>query len=791
MAEDQDAELEITIPPTLPVLPVNAVVFPYMLVPLATEAEDAALVDAVVSQDRLLALAARRLTEDPLSQEGLGVYQIGCAARVQRMLQMPDGTHRLLVRGLSRVRLVETTQTEPYTRSKVEPLPEMEEKSDEIDGLAQALLQNFEQIVNLSTALPDEAYLQALNMPTRGGLCDLVAAALNTPVPDKQRILEAVSLHERLHLVNEAAYQELTRLQIADQASTEFRQEMESTQREHFLRQQLQAIQRELGEAEESDEIQELRQRLESAEMSEPAREAAEHELGRLARMNPAAAEYSVIRTYLDWLLELPWLKCSAEHIEVAEAQEVLDTDHYDLTDVKDRIVEYLAVRKIKPDIKGPILCFVGPPGVGKTSLGRSIARAMGREFVRVSLGGIRDEAEIRGHRRTYVGALPGRIIQGIRNAGTCNPVFMLDEIDKVGADFRGDPTSALLEVLDPEQNDTFSDHYLEVPFDLSRVVFVTTANVLATIPPPLLDRMEVLHLPGYTDEEKMEIARRYLIPRQAEEHGLKRSQVKVSDAALRLIIRGYTREAGVRNLERNLATLCRKQARRLAGGETRLPGVTVKNLEEFLGPRPFYSEVAERINTPGVVCGLAWTQAGGEILFVEATKMPGRESLVLTGQLGEVMQESARAALSWVRSNAEKLGLAPDFFSGTDVHLHVPAGATPKDGPSAGSAMAMALTSLLTGRLARSDVAMTGEITLRGKVLRIGGVKEKVLAAKRAGITTVILPRDNQSDVREMEEPMVEGMKFVYVDTVDQVIEQALEPKKASGQGSGRQSKK
>jgi ATP-dependent Lon protease len=497
--------------------------------------------------------------------------------------------------------------------------------------------------------------------------------------------------------------------------------------------------------------------------------------------MNPAAAEYSVIRTYLDWMLDLPWLHSSEEHIDVRAAQAILDEDHYDLRDVKDRIVEYLAVRKIKPDIKGPILCFVGPPGVGKTSLGRSIARATSREFVRMSLGGIRDEAEIRGHRRTYVGALPGRILQGLRNAGTNNPVFMLDEIDKVGADFRGDPTSALLEVLDPAQNDSFSDHYMEVPFDLSHVIFVCTANVLGTIPPALLDRMEVLHLPGYTDEEKIQIAEQYLIPRQTAEHGLSPKQVKLRKPALARIIRGYTREAGVRNLERTIATVVRKLTRRLAEGAEKLPAVDLKNLEEFLGPQQFYSEVAERIALPGVVCGLAWTQAGGEILFVEATKMPGQGGLLLTGQLGDVMQESARAALSWVRSNTRKLGLEENFFKGLDVHLHVPAGATPKDGPSAGVAMATVLTSLFTGRVPRSDVAMTGEITLRGKVMRIGGVKEKVLAAKRAGIKTVILPAGNEPDVLEMEEPLRQGLNFIYAKSVEEAIAHALKPAKNS----------
>ncbi len=778
MAEGHDSEsLQITVPNALPVLPINGVVFPYMLVPMATEPKDAPLVDAVVSGDRLMLVLARRPEEDALSREGLGMYEIGCVVRIQRMLQMPDGTHRLLVRGLTRYRAEEFLKTEPYLVARVSPLEENLQENEEVEGLAQALLSAFRQIVELSPVLPDEAYLQALNAPNHAALVDLVIAAVDAPLPLKQKVLETPSLHERLHLVNEAAYQEQMRLQLANQASTEMRQQMENAQREHFLRQQMQAIQRELGETGESDEISDLRRRLGEAELTAAAREAAERELDRLARMNPAAAEYSVIRTYLDWILDLPWLKSSQEHIDIAEAQRILDEDHYDLTDVKDRIVEYLAVRKVKPDIKGPILCFVGPPGVGKTSLGRSIARATGREFVRMSLGGIRDEAEIRGHRRTYVGALPGRILQGLRNAGANNPVFMLDEIDKVGADFRGDPTSALLEVLDPAQNDTFSDHYLEVPFDLSHVVFVCTANVLGTIPPALLDRMEVLHLPGYTDEDKIHIAERYLIPRQIQEHGLTSRQVRIRRSALTKIIRGYTREAGVRNLERNIATVVRKLTRRFAEGEEKLPTVEVSNLEEFLGPQQFYAEVAERIDTPGVVCGLAWTQAGGEILFVEATKMPGKESLVLTGQLGEIMQESARAALSWVRSNAARLGLPPDFFANTDVHLHVPAGATPKDGPSAGVAMAMALISLFTGRLARSDVGMTGEITLRGKVLRIGGVKEKVLAAKRAGLRTVILPAGNEPDVLEMEEPLRKGVRFVYANSIDEVIPLALKP--------------
>ena len=780
MPEDNDAPPSpVVIPSALPALGINGVIYPYVHAPLATVAEDAPLVDAAVSGDRLLVCVARRPGEEGKGGERLGLYEVGCAVRVQRMLQMPDQTYRLLVRGLGRVRLGPFLQTEPYLLAAVESLADQETDHEEVASLTQTLLRTFQEIVALHPAVPNEAYLQALNVPDGSALADLVASVLDLDLPHKQRILEAVSVHERLHIVNEAAYQELTRLQIAEQASSQFRQEMESAQREQFLRQQMRAIQKELGESEESDEIQELRERLEQADLTEPARKAAERELDRLARMNPAAAEYSVIRTYLEWIFDLPWGKGSEEHIDVAAAQLILDEDHYDLRDVKERIVEFLAVRKIKPDMKGPILCFVGPPGVGKTSLGRSIARATGREFVRVSLGGIRDEAEIRGHRRTYVGALPGRIVQGLRNAGVNNPVFMLDEIDKVGADFRGDPTSALLEVLDPQQNNSFSDHYLEVPFDLSQVMFITTANVLSTIPAPLLDRMEVLHLAGYTDEEKLEIAQRFLIPRQIFEHGLRAKQVRIHKPALARIIRGYTREAGVRNLERAVGTICRKLARRLAEGQEKLPAITKANLEDFLGPQRYYSEVAERIDTPGVACGLAWTEAGGEILFIEATKMPGHENLLLTGHLGDVMQESARAALSWVRANAEKLGLEANFFSGQDVHLHVPSGATPKDGPSAGVAMATALVSLFTGRLFRSDVAMTGEITLRGKVMRIGGVKEKVLAAKRAGLRTVILPRGNEPDVLEIEEEVLQGLEFVYADTVEEVLRHALAPGK------------
>ncbi len=775
---------EITVPEQLPILPVSdAVVYPYMMAPLAVRSDDAPLVDAVVSGNRLLGVVVQLPESDRKEAEGSlppgagQLYDIGCAAIVQKMLQMPDESRRLLIRGVARIRIEEYVQTEPFRIARVSAIEEIEPEDEQVEVLAQSLLETFQQIVDASPALPEEAYLQALNVPSRAALCDLVASALDIDISTKQKILETANVADRLSIVSGAAHRELARLQAAQRVFSEAREEIERTQRDYFLRQQLKAIQRELGEEGESEEIQQLRRRVAEANLTEPARETAERELDRLVQMHPAAAEHSVVRNYLEWILDIPWQESSEEHIDVQQAQEVLDKDHYDLDDVKERIVEHLAVRQLKPDTKGPILCFIGPPGVGKTSLGRSIAQATGREFIRISLGGIRDEAEIRGHRRTYVGALPGRIIQGLRTVGTNNPVFMLDEIDKVGADFRGDPSSALLEVLDPEQNDSFSDHYLEIPFDLSRVMFITTGNITATIPPALLDRMEVLRIPGYTDEEKIHIATRYLIPRQREQHGLNSKQVHITTAALSQIISGYTREAGVRNLERQIGAICRKIAWRVAGGEEDLPSVNVNNLQEFLGHPKFFRETAERITTPGVVCGLAWTEAGGEVLFVEANRMPGKKSLTLTGQLGDVMQESAQAALSWVRSNAQQLDIAPDFYEKTDLHVHVPSGATPKDGPSAGVAMAAALTSLLTGRLARGNVGMSGEITLRGKVLPVGGIKEKVLGAKRAGLDTIILPARNKGDVLDLEEELIEGLHFIYAETINEVIDAALEP--------------
>ncbi len=772
--------LEASLPAELPILTIDdMVIFPHMIVPLVVRETDAELVNAVVAGDRFLGCVTRQ----PESEEAIGeqppLHRIGCATQLHKMLQMPDETRRILIRGVVRIRIDEFIATEPYQVARVTVLEDIEvdESDEEIQALKQSLLNTFEEIVELSPALPEEAFVQALNVPDISMLGDLVVSALEVSLSARQEILESVDVRQRLALVHKAAHEQLIRLQAAHRLSTDIQEEIEKTQRDYYLREQLKAIQKQLGEEGEGEEIAELRQRLAEAELTEGGREVAERELDRLARMNPAAAEYSVVRTYLEWILELPWLERSEEHIDVEQAQCVLDKDHYDLNDVKDRIVEYLAVRQIKPDLKGPILCFIGPPGVGKTSLGQSIARATGREFIRISLGGVRDEAEIRGHRRTYVGALPGRIIQGLRTVGTSNPVFMLDEVDKIGADFRGDPSAALLEVLDPAQNDTFSDHYLEIPFDLSRVMFITTGNVTATIPPALLDRMEILRLPGYSDEDKMHIATRYLVPRQRAEHGLRARELRITKGALRRIISNYTREAGVRNLERAIGTICRKVARRVAAGETGLVSVKRDDLEEFLGHQQFFHEAAERITVPGVATGLAWTEAGGEILFVEASRMPGKKTLTLTGQLGDVMQESAQAALSWVRANAQAIGIERDFYEKSDIHLHVPSGATPKDGPSAGVAMAAALASLLSGRLAKGDVAMTGEITLRGKVLPVGGIKEKVLAAKRAGLHTVILPAENEGAVLDMEEDLREGIGFVFVDSVDDVLTAGLEP--------------
>ena len=770
---------ENPVPTQLGILPMrNAVAFPFMLAPLvAEEGPEAQLVADAASTHKTFALVTARNPEaERLDPEDL--YSVGTAALLHRMIRMPDESRHMLVKGISRLRILRYVRTEPYLIADVEQIDEVLVDDEELKALRQQLLGLLQDIVHLSPQLPDELYIQGLNMESPGVLADLVTANLNLEVGEKQGVLETFDVKLRLRLVIQLANRERQTLELTRKMQEEARGEMDEAQRQFFLRQQLKQIRKELGEDDEgSQEIEELQQRLEEARLPERAHEAATRELDRLRRMNPAAAEYTVARTYLDWLTELPWAKTSEDVLDVKHAQQVLDEDHYDLEKVKERIVEYLAVRKLNPDMKGPILCFVGPPGVGKTSLGRSIARALGREFHRISLGGVRDEAEIRGHRRTYVGALPGRILQGIRTVGTNNPVFMLDEVDKLGMDFRGDPSAALLEVLDPEQNHSFSDHYLEVPFDLSHVLFITTANILNTIPPALLDRMEVLTLPGYTEEEKLLITRQYLIPRQRRENGLNGGRFRISDASVRSVIRGYTREAGLRNLEREIGTLCRKTARKIAEGDPKPPAISAKVVREYLGPPRFYSEVASRANSPGVVCGLAYTPNGGEVLFVEATRMSGKKGFTLTGQLGDVMQESAKAALSWVRSNAKKLGIDPDFYDTADLHLHVPGGAIPKDGPSAGVTMAAALTSLLTGRKPKPRVGMTGEITLRGLVMPIGGVKEKCLAARRAGLETVILPKRNGVDLEDLPPELKRDLRFILVDKVMDVIDAALEP--------------
>jgi ATP-dependent Lon protease len=770
------------LPDTLPVLPLkNTVLFPFLLSPLLVNtARSKRLIDHVlVTPERLLiAPAVRRPVEGSPGPDD--VYPVATVLRIVKMLKFPDDSYRLLVQGVARARIEEFVAREPFLRARVVRLEETgDPKSVELTALQRNLAQQFNQLVAESPRLSDELQVLAASIDHPGRLADLVASNLELDVAQKQAVLERTDLGERLRLV----LTELARSRQAQTIETEIREkvqtEMGKTQREYMLRQQLDAIRKELGEApDEGADLERLRERIEAAGMPEEALKQATRELERLSNTPAASAEHGVIRTYLEWMADLPWSKLSEDRLDVAEAQRILDEDHYDLEKVKDRILEYIAVLSLKRDLKGPILCFAGPPGTGKTSLGRSIARALGREFVRISLGGVRDEAEIRGHRRTYVGALPGRIIQGLRKAKTRNPVFLLDEIDKVGQDFRGDPSSALLEVLDPEQNATFSDHYLEVPFDLSQVLFIATANWMDPVPAALKDRMEVIELPGYTEEDKVEIARRYLLPRQRKANGIEAYAVEIPDETLRVLIRSYTREAGVRNLEREIASLCRKVARRIAEEGERAPiRIDPADVAGLLGPVKFEPELAERAGRPGVAVGLAWTPAGGDILFIEATRMPGQGKLVLTGSLGDVMRESVEAARSWLRTQALGLGIDPALFERSDVHVHVPAGAVPKDGPSAGVAMVTALASLLTGRAARHDVAMTGEITLRGKVLPVGGIKEKVLAAKRAGIRRVVLPERNRRDVEEIPKHLIEGLELVYVDTIEEALGQTLVP--------------
>ncbi len=774
-------ELDPEVPPQsgriLPVLPLKGgVLFPNAMMPITIGQERSIrLIDEALIKDKTIAVVSVK-NQDVEVPQPEDLYAVGCLASIAKMMKLKDEHMSVLVQGQSRIRISEYIQGTPYLQARIEVINEEFDRDVETDALMVSIKNLFQRAVELSPNIPSEVGFIVMNMDDPRTLADMIAANFNISVTERQGILELIDIKKRLERVTAILNKELQVLELGSKIQGELKKEMDKHQRDYYLREQLKAIRRELGEEDERTvEARELQEKISKAQMPEEVKKAAEKELERLSKMPPAAAEYTVSRTYLDWLIELPWAVATPDNLDIDLAQQVLDQDHYNLEKVKKRIVEYLAVRKLKPDMKGPILCFVGPPGTGKTSLGKSIARSLGRKFIRMSLGGVRDEAEIRGHRRTYVGALPGRIIQGIKKAGTCNPVFMLDEVDKIGSDFRGDPSSALLEVLDPEQNFSFSDNYLEVPFDLSTVMFITTANMLDTIPPPLRDRMEVLDLAGYTEEEKLMIARQYIVPRQLEAHGITSEHLAFEDSAIQAVISDYTREAGLRNLEREVATICRGVAKEYARGKQQAVTITREMLKTFLGPVKFFAEVAERTAVPGVATGLAWTPVGGDIIFVEATKMRGKKSLTLTGSLGDVMKESAQAALSYIRSNAKALQIPEDFFEDNDIHLHVPAGAIPKDGPSAGVTIFTALVSLLRNRPIRSDIAMTGEITLRGLVLPVGGIKEKVLAAKRAGITRVILPKKNESNLEEVSEKIRRGMEFYLVDTMDRVIELAL----------------
>lgn len=772
------------LPAELPVLPLkNTVIFPHLLAPLLVNTERSkALIDAVLEQpERLMMSVAvnRPLEGSPTADD---VYRIGTVLRIVKMLKFPDDSYRLLVQGTGRARVSEFTAEEPFFRGRVEVLEDHGDAgSVEALALTREVRDQFVGLVSESGRLSDELQVLAMNVDEPARLADLVASNLELDISGKQAFLEELDVIARLRRVRDELRRAGDAIRIESEIREKVQSEMGRTQREYMLRQQLDHIRKELGEAEDEEaEAFVLREKIDAAGMPEEAEKQALRELERLEQMPPASAEHGVIRAYLEWMVDLPWSKTSEDRLSVEDARRILDEDHYGLEKVKDRIVEYIAVLSLKRDLRGPILCFVGPPGTGKTSLGRSIARALGRNFERLSLGGIRDEAEIRGHRRTYVGALPGRIVQGMRRAGTRNPVFLLDEVDKVGADYRGDPSSALLEVLDPEQNSAFSDHYLEVPFDLSQVLFIATANQMEPVPPALRDRMEVIELPGYTEEDKLEIARRFLIPRQREANGVDKIDLSFSEAALRKVIGSYTREAGVRNLERELGKLCRKVARRVVEGK--LPegepvAIDASDLADLLGPIRFEPELAERTGQPGVAVGLAYTPAGGDILFVESSRMPGRGALKLTGSLGDVMRESAEAARTWLHARADQFGLDSDSFEKYDFHLHVPAGAVPKDGPSAGVAMVTSLASLMLDRPTAPEVAMTGEITLRGKVLPVGGIKEKVLAAKRSGIKRVVLPEQNRRDVEEIQPELLKGLEFDYVSVIDEALDRILLP--------------
>ena len=770
------------LPQALPVLPLKeTVVFPESMTPLAIGQERSIkLIDDVVAGERMLALVTVR-NEDAETPGFDDLYDVGTAAIVHKMIRVPDGSLRILVQGVQRIKVEKHVSEDPYLVAEFSELPDVLVESKQVEALTRNVQGLFARVIALVPYLPEELQLAAANVDDPSALCHLVASTLRLKTEEKQKLLELVNVEERLREVSKTLNRELEVFELGTKIQSQVQSEMEKGQREFFLRQQLKAIQDELGEGDpEQAEIDELRERLDALGLPEEADRGARRELARLEKLPPAAAEYGVIRTYLEWIISLPWNELTEDKLDLAAAQKILDEDHYDLEKVKERIIEYLAVSKLKREVSGPILCFVGPPGVGKTSLGKSIARTLGRKFTRISVGGVRDEAEIRGHRRTYIGAMPGTIIRSLRDAESKNPVMLIDEIDKMGADFRGDPASAMLEVLDREQNSTFRDHYLDLPFDLSKVLFICTANTLDTIPGPLLDRMDVIQLSGYTEDEKLGIAKKYLFPKQLKEHGLTKSQLVGSDTMLRLVIREYTREAGVRNLERRIADLCRKAATKIAKGEANKLRVDEKLLREWLGPRRFSGEVRKRVSDPGVATGLAYTTVGGDVLFIEATAYAGKGKLTITGQLGEVMQESAQAALSWVRAHSDKVGVADDWFSKHDVHIHVPAGAVPKDGPSAGVTMATAIVSLVRNQPVSPDVGMTGEITLTGQVLPIGGLREKSLAAQRAGLKRVIAPRENEQDLDDLPPETRAALEFVLVDHIEAVFEAAFESKRA-----------
>jgi ATP-dependent Lon protease len=760
-------------PDQIPLLPQRSeVVFPQTVVPLVVNrSAGIKLIDEAQAGEKMVGLVTQ---SDPDADEPRfdELYPVLCVGSILKMLKFPDGSTRIVCQGMFRARLIEIVRTEPYLIGRIEPLQEIVEEGVELDALVHNVNRLFQRMVEQSQQVPEELQVAAMNTREPGRLADLLGSSLPFSIQEKQELLGEIHVRARLEKLGQFLARQLAVMELAGKIQAQVGSEITKAQREHFLRQQIKAIQEELGEsAAENPELDELWSKIQKAKPSAEVLAEAKREMERLGAMHPSSAEYSIIRTYLDWLASLPWSKSSRDRLDLRAAKRTLDADHYDLEKIKERILEYLAVRKLKKDMKGPILCFAGPPGTGKTSLGKSIAKALGRAFVRVSLGGIHDEAEIRGHRRTYVAAMPGRIIQGIRKAQKNNPVFMLDEVDKLGADFRGDPSAALLEVLDPEQNAAFRDHYLDVDFDLSRVMFIATANMLETIPHPLLDRMEVLELPGYTQEEKMRIAQTFIIPKQLEAHGLTTKDATFADDSLRRIIADYTREAGLRNLEREIATICRKIARRKAEGERKPSTVGLDHVAESLGPPRFFREVADRTGTPGVATGLAWTPTGGEILFIEASAMPGKGGLMLTGLLGESMRESAQAALSYLRSHAKGLGIDTAQFTKTDLHIHVPAGAVPKDGPSAGVAIAAALMSLFRRKAIHQNLAMTGEVTLTGRVLPVGGIREKILAARRAGIKTVLIPRHNEKDLVELPADVKEDTTFQLVDTLDEVV--------------------